>query len=468
MITKATMRMRTKTYLFRRPATGQGIRPGVLLRSCVPLALALALEACAADSVSPPAQTPTRVFDVRQDGAQGDGKTVDTAAIQKALDECGNAGGGTVRFTAGTYLSQPITLRSKTTLLIEQGATLKATDDPKDYLPSSVTWEDILQGGSKGPFVNFINGKKLVDVTITGKGTIDGSGARWWEPAEEARRKVPGYTLPRPNLIRITGCKGLKVTGVTLQNSPKFHLVPEDCEDVLIENVTILAPEGAANTDAIDPTMSRRVTITKCLIDVGDDNVAIKAGKKMPGREFTCEDLTITDCIFKHGHGLSIGSETTGGVRNLTVKRCSFEDTQNGIRIKSPRGKGGKVENLLYEDITMKNVEGAITFTCYYPKIPKTDAAQAVNAETPSFRNIRIRNLTATSTRAAGVIIGLPESLVSNVVLENVQITAATTGLAIRNAKGIQLKAVQVTAKEGPPFVVEDAQVQGLEGAGQR
>jgi polygalacturonase len=429
----------------------------------VPLALALNLAACGADSSSLSAPTPARIFDVRQFGAQGNGKTVDTAAIQKALDECGKAGGGTVRFTAGTYLSQPVSLRSKTTLLLEQGATLKATDDPQDYLPSGVTWEDILQGRSKGPFVSFVNGKHLVDVAITGQGTIDGSGARWWKPAEEARRKVSGYTLPRPNLIRITGCKGLNVTGVTLQDSPQFHLVPEDCEDVLIANVTILAPESAANTDAIDPMMSRRVTITKCLIDVGDDNVAIKSGKKMRGREFACEDLTITDCIFKHGHGVSIGSETAGGVRNVTVQRCRFEDTQNGIRIKSPRGRGGQVENLVYEDITMKNVEGAITFTCYYPKIPATDTAQAVTPETPSFRNIRIRNLTATSTRTAGVIVGLPESPVSNVVLENVQITAATTGLVIRNAKGVQLKQVQVTAKKGPPFMVEDAQVQGLE-----
>ncbi len=404
-----------------------------------------------------------RVFDVRQYGAKGDGQTLDTAALQKTLDACGQAGGGVVRVPAGTYLSQPIQIYSKTTLLLEEGAIVKATDDPKDYLPAEVKWEDILAGRSKGPFTHFLSGSKLTDVTISGKGTIDGSGARWWEPAEEARRKVSGYTLPRPNLVRIVGCKNLKVTGITLKNSPKFHLVPEDCEDVLIENVTILAPAGAANTDAIDPTVSRRVTITRCLIDVGDDNVAIKSGKKMPGREFACEDLTITDCIFKHGHGLSIGSETAGGVRNLTVKRCKFEDTENGIRIKSPRGRGGKVENLVYEDITMKNVQGAITFTCYYPKIPKTDAAQAVTAETPSFHNIRIRNLTATSTRAAGVIIGLPESPVSNVVLENVQITAATTGLAIRNAKEIQLKKVQVTAKQGPPFVVEDAQVHGLE-----
>jgi polygalacturonase len=206
---------------------------------------------------------------------------------------------------------------------------------------------------------------------------------------------------------------------------------------VLLENVTVLAPAVAANTDAIDPAMSRRVTITKCLIDVGDDNVAIKSGRKMPGREFACEDLTITDCDFKHRHGLSIGSDMAGGVRNRTVKRRSFVDAENGISIKSPRGKGRRIENLVYEDITRKNVKGAITFTCYSPKIPKTDTAQAVTAETPSFRSIRVRNLTATSTRAAGVIIGLPKSLVSNVVMENVQVTAATAGLVIRNAKGV-------------------------------
>ena len=406
-----------------------------------------------------------KVCDVRQSGAKGDGKTLDTVPIQKALDACAEAGGGTVRFPPGVYLSQPITVHSRTTLLLEEGATLKATDDPRDYLPAEVTWEDVLAGRSKGPFTDFLGGKGLTDVAITGKGTIDGSGARWWAPAEEARRRVPGYTLPRPNLVHIIGCKNLKVTGITLQNSPKFHLVPEDCEDVVIEGVTILAPEGAANTDAIDPSMCRRVRISRCLIDVGDDNVAIKSRRKMAGREFACEDLTITDCIFKHGHGMSIGSETVGGVRNVTVRRCRFEGTENGIRIKSSRGRGGTVENLVYEDITMSNVVGAITITTYYPKIPKTDTAQAVTAETPKFQNIRIANLKATSTKDAGVIVGLPESLVQNVVLENVEISAAGSGLTVRNAKGVQLKNVRVTAGKGPPVIVEDAQVDGLHAA---
>ncbi|HVM48427.1 MAG TPA: glycosyl hydrolase family 28 protein, partial [Candidatus Acidoferrum sp.] len=193
----------------------------------------------------------TKVFDVRHCGAIGDGRALDTAAIQKALDDCDRAGGGTVRFPPGIYLSQPIQIHSRTTFLLEKGATLKAKDDPKDYLPANVSWDDILAGRSTGPFTNFLSGKNVVDVTLTGKGTIEGSGARWWAPAETARRSVPGYTLPRPNLVRISGCTNLKVTGITLQNSPKFHLVPEDCENVLIEHITILAPAGAANTDAI-------------------------------------------------------------------------------------------------------------------------------------------------------------------------------------------------------------------------
>jgi polygalacturonase len=441
-----------------------------LLAICLGLSPVLALAGLiGVEAAELPAGSITkdeRVFDVRQYGARGDGKAVDTSAIQQALDECGKAGGGVVRFPTGTYLSKPITLHSHTTVLLEADATLQATDDPKDYLPANVAWDDVLQGHSKGPFANFIGGKNLTDVTITGKGTIDGSGARWWVPAEEARRKVPGYTLPRPNLIRIVGCSHLKVTGVTLQNSPKFHLVPEDCEDVLIEGVTILAPEGAANTDAIDPSNSRQVTISKCLIDVGDDNVAIKAGTRAPGRDFACEDITITDCIFKHGHGLSIGSETAGGVRNLVVRRCHFDGTENGLRIKSPRGRGGRVENLVYEDITMTNVQGAITFTCYYPKIPKTDTTQAVTAGTPAFHNIHIKNLTAASSRAAGVIIGLPESFVSDVVLENVNITAADAGLTIRNAEGIKLENVKVAPGAGPPFIIQDARVDGLAKSG--
>jgi polygalacturonase len=427
---------------------------GILLTFC------LTLTACVSQAPAASSQVKPKEFDVRKFGAKGDGQTPDTEAIQKALDECGEAGGGTVKFPAGVFLSKPLTIRTKTTLLVEAGATLLASTNQNDFLKVPGDW---LKATGSGDFIPFLSGKDLDDVTIAGQGTIDGSGSVWWEEAEKARQKTSGYTLPRPNLIVLTRVKNLVVRDVTIQNSPKFHFVPTDCEDVLITNVTFLAPEGAANTDAIDPSICRRVTITKCLIDVGDDNVAVKSGKKMPGREFAFEDLTVTDCIFKHGHGMSIGSETVGGVRNVLVKNCTFENTDNGIRIKSDRKRGGTVENLVYENITMKDVRGAITITSYYPKIPATDTAQPVTDKTPKYKNITIRNLTATSSKAAGVIVGLPESLIENVVLENVTIAAEQTGLEIRNAKGVQLKNVKITAKQGEPIIVTDAEVSGLE-----
>jgi polygalacturonase len=392
------------------------------------------------------------VFDVRKHGAKGDGKSLDTAAIQKALDACGKGGGGTVLLPAGTYLSGPLVIRTKTKLLVESGATLRATDDPAAYKRADETVG----------FNPFLSGKDLEDVTIAGRGVIDGAGARWWAPAEAARQKKTGYTLPRPNMIVLTRVKNLVVRDVTLQNSPKFHLVPTECDGVMVSGITILAPEGSPNTDGIDPSMSRRVTITGCTIDCGDDNIAIKASKKVDGREFACEDITVTDCTFKHGHGMSIGSETTGGVRNVRVKNCTFEDTDNGIRIKSDRSRGGRVQNVVYEDIKMSNVRGAISFSCYYPRVPLKDEAKPVNDKTPHYSGIVIRNLTATSTIGAGIIAGLPESPIEDVTLENVSIKAAKTGLEIRNARRVKVKESKIEPRSGGPYIVRDSEVEGL------
>jgi len=413
------------------------------------------------------AEPASKVFNVREFGATGDGSTLDTKAIQKALDACGQAGGGIVQFPAGTYLSQPLTLHAKTTVLLDAGATLLATTHQIDFMKVPGDW---LKAGSSGDFNPFIGGKKLSDVTITGAGTIDGNGAAWWDEAEKARQVKPGYTLPRPNLIVLDRCRNVRLENITLQNSPKFHFVPSDCEDVVVSNVTILAPAHAANTDAIDPS-GRRMLITKCRIDVGDDDVAIKAGKKIPDHDFQSEDIIITDCTILHGHGISIGSETLGGVRNVTVRNCTFENTENGLRIKSQRGKGGVVENIHYTDITMKNVVPAITLTCYYmnnsagdttqPSAAKEDAAQLASAGTPVFRNIYISNVTATCQKSAGVITGLPESKISNVLFENVRISSIK-GLAIKNADGVRFKNVQITAENGPPVILDNAQVEGL------
>jgi polygalacturonase len=406
-------------------------------------------------------------FEVRTFGAVGDGKTLDTAAIQGALDRCGRAGGGIVHFAPGTYLTKPLFLSTKTTLQIDPDAKLIGTDEPSDYFKfgtNSITNAPLAFNG-------LINGTNLTNITITGGGTIDGAGARWWVPAEAAREKTPGYSMPRPRMISIVYSRNVRVTDVTLQNSPSYHFVPMGCENVVVSNVTILAPERSPNTDAIDPSACKNVLITKCHIDVGDDNVAIKSPYKVPGREFACEDITVTDCVFLHGHGMSIGSDTTGGVHNVNVRNCVFANTENGLRIKSQRGRGGLVEDINYSDLVMTNVDPAITFTCYYQQnsagdatqkpLPENDSARPVRRGTPVFRNIHVSNVTATCQKSAGTIVGLPESLVSNVVFSNVQITAARA-FRIENASGIQFKDSHVSVQRGEAFALKNATVEGV------
>jgi len=400
-----------------------------------------------------------RTFDVREFGAKGDGKTLDTVAIQQALDACGKAGGGIVRLSPGTYLSQPIYLRDKTTLQLDIAAKLQATDEPDHFV-------DPRKPQSR---VAFVNGKGLSGVAITGGGIIDGAGERWWQPVQEgkrlARAKGGNYqeTVRRPRLIILNECRDVRIEGVTIQNSPSFHLVPSECENVLITNVTIRAPDEAPNTDAIDPSGCKNVRIVGCTIDVGDDNIAIKSGRKVTGREAAVENVWVERCTFLHGHGMSIGSETLGGVKNLVVTNCTFDGTTSGIRIKSARGRGGLVENLIYTDITMTNVDYPIYLTSYYPKVPTNDVAQPEAADSPVYRNIVIRNLTAHSTRTAGMIVGLPEAPIEKVILENVLMTAPT-GLTFRNARGIKLQNTAVTAtKGGEAFILEaQAEVEGL------
>jgi polygalacturonase len=352
-------------------------------------------------------------------------------------------------------LSKPIFLKSNTTLELEQGAILKATDDPNDFVNEDKKSNDPLA---------FINGIDLTKIAITGKGTIDGSGAKWWPPVREAKKNDQPEPRKRPRLIVLNNCVGVHIKDITLTNSPSFHLFPIGCKNVDIVHVTIRAPQDSPNTDAIDIAQCRYVQISDCVIDVGDDNIAITANHQDSAHPNAgSQYITVTNCTNLHGHGISIGSGTRGGVKDLTVSHCTFENTDNGIRIKSSREKGGLCENLTYSDITMKNVKEPITLSAYYPKIPKEDTAQPVTSTTPIYKNIRITNVTATSPKNAGYIVGLPESLVENVVLENVRISAPV-GLTIRNAKGIKLKNVKIETPQGKePFILENAQVEGLE-----
>jgi polygalacturonase len=400
------------------------------------------------------AQTTDKVIDIKTYGATGDGKTLDTEAIQRALDECGQAGGGMVRIPPGKYLSKPITLRANTRLEIQDGAVLQARDLPEDF-----------ESGERG-LSAFINARDVNNIAITGGGAVDGAGFRWWQPVREAKKLGEQDKTRRPRLIVLSHCQNVLVEGVTLRNSPSFHLVPSDCENVVITNVSFLAPGNSPNTDAMDPSACKNVLITRCVVSVGDDNIAIKSGHKVNGREAACEDFVVSDCTFLKGHGMSIGSETSGGVRNLLVTNCVFDGTTSGIRIKTSRERGGTVEDCVYANITMTNVATPVNITCYYPKVPDMDEAQAVTANTPIFRNIIIKDLVSYNDRGAGMVVGLPEMCVSNVLFQNVKFVCGK-GFLFRNAKGIQFTNAVVTPANGPAFSSENAEVTGLDAGGQ-
>jgi polygalacturonase len=259
-------------------------------------------------------------------------------------------------------------------------------------------------------------------------------------------------------------CKHVVLEGVTIQNAPMWQVVPYYSDDVTIRNVKILAPPRSPNTDAIDPFSSSHVRIEHVLADVGDDNVAIKSGAiGSPGPDDPSTDISITDCTFLHGHGLSVGSEIAGGARNIVAERISFDGTDNGIRVKANRDRGNDVGNLVFRDITMKNVKNAVIVSEYYPKVlpPEGDTAQPVTRLTPHFHDIVIENVTATGSDVAGAIMGLPEAPVKNIVLKNVKIEAqkgmtigfaevAVDGLSVdaEDGKGIALvEGGKVTAK---------------------
>jgi len=395
-------------------------------------------------------------LNIRDLGARGDGTNYDTKPIQQAINMCATNGGGTVRFPPGVYLCQPIKLCNNLKLILEEGTTLLASRNHQHFMKQPGNW---LEAKSNNDFIPLISAENAENIHISGSGTIDGSGEVWWDAAEEARRKTPGYTLPRPNLISFVKCRNISIKGITIQNSPKFHVVPLECENVLIEGVKILAPHHTPNTDGIDPSLSVNVIIRNCLIDVGDDNIAIKSGRKLSTREWGCENILVENCHFKYGHGMSIGSETVGGVRNVIVRNCTFENTENGIRIKSARGRGGVVNGLYCENIYMTNVERAITLTCYYPRIPTNDLPQPFTNTTPAYTDIVIKNLTATCYENAGLIVGLPESPIKNVTLENITIRSRTTGLEIRNADGIILHNVTIQPGRGLPIITNNAAV---------
>jgi polygalacturonase len=383
-----------------------------------------------------------KVCDPHAYGAKADGTTKDTTAIQAAIDDCAKAGGGLVKVLGGTFLSGPILLKSQITLEIGKGAVLLASADRADYPMVTFARQQTVQ-----PFVSAVGQEH---VAIIGEGTIDGNGKVWWEYVKGAKDAgVLGNDHPRPMGVVFDHTSHVRMEGVTVQNAGFWQIVPYYADDVVFRNIRILAPKSP-NTDAIDPFSSSNIVIDHVFSSVGDDNIAIKSGAiDSPGPDAPSKNITITDCTFENGHGLSIGSEIAGGAQNIHAERIHFKGTDQGIRIKANRDRGNDVSNISFKDIDMADVKTAILISEYYPKaLPDgpVDAAP-VGRLTPRFHDITVENVTATGGSVAGVVVGLPESPVLGLTMKNVHISAKT-GMVIAYAT-VTLDDVVVKAETG-------------------
>lgn len=402
------------------------------------------LAVCSLLLAATPALAATRgnICNPRSYGAKGNGVTKDTAAIQHAINACEAKGGGTVVLTPGTYLSGPIVLKSDITFDLKKGATLLGSTDFKDYPKIS----EFRAPGRQA----LVSAKDANHVSIIGSGTINGNGAPWWKAFLKhlvAEGRNTHFT--RPRLIVFDHCDHVLIQGITAENSPMWQIVPYYSDYVTIRNIRVLAPPHSVNTDAIDPFASRHVLIEHIYANVGDDDVAIKSGMPKSTDNRAARYITIKDCKFMHGHGLSIGSEIAGGAQHILAEDITFDGTGNGIRIKANRDRGNDVSDIVFKNIHMKNVPNPLIISEFYPHKfpPKPDLPAPITRLTPHFHNITIENMTAVNSKNGGVIAGLPEAPIRDLKLDHVTIDAKK-GMFISNAKVVG-KDLVVHASEG-------------------
>lgn len=402
-------------------------------------------------------------------GGVPDGVTLNTEAFRKAISALSKRGGGHLVVPEGLWLTGPISLKDAIDLHLEKGALILFSPDKRDLM-------------EEGEVKSGISASKRHDVSITGEGIIDGNGA-WWravkrvkvsdEEWKQFRRKggtvtedgslwypfglthYPDIALTeraqekmRTHLVRLTDCERVTVSGVTLQNSPKFHLVPTRCQDVIIEHVTVRCPWNAQNGDGIDIMSCQRVRIFGCTVDVGDDGICLKAGAGENGvKAGPCKDILIENNTVYHAHGgFVIGSEFSGGMENITVRHNVFSGTDTGLRFKSAPERGGVCRNIRISDIIMSDIQDeAIVFQTTYADRPagyEDNEAARTEHFLPDFTDIHMERIVcrgaATAIRCQG-----PLSQIHGIVLKDAVLFYNETEQAVDDPLSIRLDNVR-------------------------
>ena len=440
---------------------------------------------------------------VKDFGGVGDGIKLNTEAFAKAIDALSQKGGGKLVVPQGVWHTGPIVLKSNIELHLNAGAVILFAADESLYAIIETSFEGLDTRRLQSP----LSANGATNIAITGKGVIDGNG-QYWRPVKKGKvteshwkelmaipgsqEMKPGYWVPsagyakgeqganmnvpnaktdaewqaikrflRPVMVSLVNCKNVRLKGVIFQNSPAWNLHPLMCENVIIEDVLVRNPSYAQNGDALDLESCKNALIINSRFDAGDDGICIKSGKDADGRRrgIPCENVVVKGCTVFAGHGgFVVGSEMSGGVKNILVEQCQFLGTDVGLRFKSTRGRGGIVENIFVKNISMTDIKtDAITFNMYYGgksvaemladgDNPDNVTKMPVNEETPIFRNIDIRNIVCNGAGRAMEFNGLPEMPIDGITLQNITILAKKDAV-FTNCQNIKKKNVNITVQ---------------------
>ncbi len=444
---------------------------------------------------------PSRDVNLKDFGALGDGRTLCTDAFAKAVDALSAKGGGRLVVPRGVWHTGPIVLKSNINLHLEKGAVILFAADETLYPLIKTSFEGLDTRRCQSP----LSANGAENIAITGQGVIDGNGQYWrplkkakvteaqwkkftesggvlknknlWLPSEGYAKgdAIADMNVPqglssdadwnsvkrflRPVMVSLVSCRNVLLQGVIFQNSPAWNIHPLMCENIILDDVLVRNPAYAQNGDALDLESCKNALIVNSRFDAGDDGICIKSGKDADGRRRgrPCENVVVDGCTVFAGHGgFVVGSEMSGGVRNILVENCQFLGTDVGLRFKSTRGRGGIVENIFIDGISMNDIKtDAITFNMYYGgksvsemladgDKPNNVDLKPVDETTPIFRNINIKNVVCNGAGRAMEFNGLPEMPIDGITLENIDIIASSDA-EFSNYKNVKKTNVNIT-----------------------